>query len=303
MSDPGVIVWDRVSKFVQMLGRNNYGSGAVRLQTRPLLHPLFLGVTYSMSQDPSQESLKTWEQRRFGTEEQRRFWNSWNTSHREHSVKLPEVNSRQARMAIEWISSVGRKDLDILEVGCGSGWFCRELLDFGRVTGTDLSDEVLARSRESLPEVSFIAGDFVDVPFAAASFDFIVSLEVLAHVVDQQRFVQQIAELLRPGGSFVIATQNRFALTRWSEVSAQSNGQIRKWVDVRTLRQLLSAHFEIAELTSIHPVGDRGILRWINAPKINRLLSVFASRSTIQHLKERWFLGHTLMALVRKPIR
>ena len=91
-------------------------------------------------------------------------------------------------------------------------------------------------------------------------------------------FVDKIARLLRPGGYLMLATQNRFTLKRWSEVVPQGVGQIRKWVDARTLRRLLASDFDVVELTSIVPVGDRGILRLINSVKVNKLLSVFASR-------------------------
>ncbi|MCI0561963.1 MAG: class I SAM-dependent methyltransferase, partial [Nitrososphaera sp.] len=247
-----------------------------------------------MAQDPSENSIEIWEKRRFEVEEQRRFWNSWNTRYRGQNRKIPEVNGRQARMVIEWIMSIGQRDLDILEVGCGSGWLCQQLVPFGRVTGTDLSDKVLARSQADLPQVAFVAGDFLELDFPPCGFDVVVSLEVLAHVADQNGFVEKIARLLRPEGFLALATQNRFALKRWSDVSPQGVGQIRKWVDVKTLRRLLSNHFEIVELTSIVPVGDRGILRWVNAPKVNRILSIFLSQSRIEALKEHLFLGHTL---------
>jgi 2-polyprenyl-3-methyl-5-hydroxy-6-metoxy-1,4-benzoquinol methylase len=235
-------------------------------------------------------------------EEQRRFWNTWNAKHREENRKMPEVNRRQARMVLEWIMNLGRKDLDILEIGCGSGWLCQQLVPFGRVTGTDLSNEVLARSETALQKVTFVAGDFFELDFPSSGFDVVVSLEVLAHVADQNAFVVKIARLLRPGGYLMLATQNRFALERWTQVPAKGAGQIRRWVDAKTLRHILSKHFEIAELTSIVPVGDKGILRWTNAPKVNRMLSFFASQLRIDSLKERLFLGHTLMVLARKPV-
>lgn len=236
-------------------------------------------------------------------EDQRRFWNEWNAKNREQNRKLATVNQRQAQMIIEWIKDIGRQDLDILDVGCGSGWLCQQLVPFGSVTGTDLSDEVLSRAMVNFPQVKFMAGNFFDLEFPQDGFDFVISLEVLAHVDDQDEFVKKIAKLLRPGSYFAIAAQNKFVLSRWSQIPPKGEGQIRKWVDIWTLKHLLSKYFEIVSTTSIVPVGDRGILRWTNAPKINRILSVFAPPSRIESFKERLFLGHTLMALVRKPAR
>jgi len=252
---------------------------------------------------PNKESIETWERKRFDIEDQRRFWNSWNREYREQNKKLGLVNRRQAQMVIDWLMRIGRKDLNVLEVGCGSGWLCQQLVPFGQVTGTDLSDDVLDRTKAISKEIRFISGDFFQLDFPIASFDVVVSLEVLAHVADQTAFVAKIARLLRPGGHLMLATQNRFALKRWSGVVPQGVGQIRKWVDVKTLRRLLTSEFDVIELTSIVPVGDRGILRVINSLKVNKLISVFASRSRIEGLKERFFLGHTLMVLARRSAR
>jgi 2-polyprenyl-3-methyl-5-hydroxy-6-metoxy-1,4-benzoquinol methylase len=234
-------------------------------------------------------------------EKQRRFWNDWNSQYRLDGMSMPQVNWRQAQIVVDWMAELERTDLDVLEVGCGSGWLCRRLAVFGRITGTDLANEVLPGSDPAERNVTFIAGDFLALDFPSRGFDVVVSLEVLAHVEAQDAFLAKIARLLRPGGYLMLATQNRFALERWSQVAARGNGQIRKWVDARTLRRLVGAHLEIVRLTSICPEGDRGILRWINAPKINRMLSLFAPQSRIDGLKERLFLGHTLMVLARKP--
>jgi len=232
--------------------------------------------------------------------EQKQFWNGWNTKYRVQNKNLPEANLRQASMVTQWMRGLNRNDLDILEVGCGSGWLCEQLLTFGEVTGTDLSDEVLARAESSLQKIKFVAGDFLELDFASSSFDVVVSLEVLAHVGNQALFLEKIARLLRPGGYLMLATQNRFVLERWTGVPQRGASQIRNWVDARSLKRLLQKSFEVSSITSIFPIGDIGILRWINAPKVNNALSLLMSPSRIEALKERLFLGHTLMALGRK---
>jgi len=237
-----------------------------------------------------------------GLEEQRRFWNKWNASHRIGNWKLPQVNDRQARMVREWLAAIGRSNLDILEVGCGSGWLCEQLVGFGHVTGTDLADEVLPQKGGSSGGVTYIAGDFFGLPLPEPGFDVVVSLETLAHVNDQKAFVEKIWRVLRPGGHLMLATQNRFTLERWSEVVPRAPGQIRKWVNAKTLRALLEARFEIVKLTSIFPVGDRGIMRFANSYQVKRALSLFWSPEQVDTMKERLLLGHTLMALARKPI-
>src|SRR5262245_51127290 len=90
---------------------------------------------------------------------QRSFWNEWNAAHRE--TRIGDISRDQRSVVTSWLRSRTRNNLDIVEVGCGSGWLCPDLVPFGRVTATDLSDEVLARARSRAPEVNFVAGDFM----------------------------------------------------------------------------------------------------------------------------------------------
>ena len=110
---------------------------------------------------------------------QRRCWNEWNSS-TGRTKTLDDVSSRQAKIVCEWLSALGRTDLNIIEVGCGAPWFTPQLARFGRVTATDLADEVLARALQRIPEVEFVAGDFMGLKFPA--IDVAVSLEVLSPI-------------------------------------------------------------------------------------------------------------------------
>jgi 2-polyprenyl-3-methyl-5-hydroxy-6-metoxy-1,4-benzoquinol methylase len=162
-------------------------------------------------------------------EDQRRFWNEWNAATRERA--LDEISMRQAQVVRGWLGELGLRNCTILEIGCGAGWFCPMLAEFGRVTGTDLSDKVLERARVRAPEVEFVAGDFMALDFGQNAFDVAVALEVIAHVPDQTAFVAKIAYHLRPGGYLMMATQNKPVLQRFNRVPPPGRGQLRQWLD------------------------------------------------------------------------
>jgi SAM-dependent methyltransferase len=230
----------------------------------------------------------------------RAFWNGWNASTREQAV-CP-VSTEQADVIKRWLLALGRTDLDIIDVGCGAGWLCAQLTPFGRVTGTDLSNEVLERAAVRSPEVRFLAGDFMELDLPQQGFDVIVTLEVLSHVADQEAFLGRIARLVRPGGHLMIATQNRPALER-NDISAPAPGQLRRWVDRHELRAALERHFEIGELISITPKFNRGPLRLLNSAKLRRAAGALGLDWIFERSKraqERAWLGWTLMALGRK---
>jgi 2-polyprenyl-3-methyl-5-hydroxy-6-metoxy-1,4-benzoquinol methylase len=231
-------------------------------------------------------------------ETQQAFWNQWNAMFLEHARAT--TSQRQAQVIDGWLARLGRRDLEILDVGCGSGWTCERLRPYGRVTGTDLSNEVLRIAQQKFPEVTFVAGDFTTLDLAQARWDVVVTLEVLAHVADQPAFVRRLAQRLKPGGHLMLSTQNRFVLERSDGVAPRAPGQIRQWVNLRELRALLAREFEIDELITVVPWGHRGILRLLNSTKLNRALSWVIPQPVLDRWKERAGLGHTAMVLARR---
>ena len=233
--------------------------------------------------------------------EQVAFWNQWNAEFREQMIDRVSID--QGNLVARWLQQLGRKDLDILEVGCGAGWLCDRLRAYGAVTATDLSHEVLKRAAARSPEVKFVAGDFMLLDFQPQAYDVIVSLEVLSHVADQPAFITKLASLLRPGGYLMLATQNRPQLER-NDIPRPRPGQIRQWVDRHELARLLKGEFDVMELRSITPQCNRGILRVVNSRKLHTQLANlglgWASRLVTSAQEEAW-LGWTLMCLARKP--
>lgn len=226
---------------------------------------------------------------------QQSFWDDWNSAHREDS--RTEISLRQARVVLEWLARDGRRDLRILEVGCGSGWFSAELCRFGSVTATDLSPKVLDRARARYPAVTFVVGDFGSTPFAEGEYDVVVSLEVLSHVADQPAFMAKIASLLRPGGRLMLATQNRPVLQNRCRVPPPDPGQVRHWVDRRELRAVAAPHFVVDELASVTPVAHRWPYRALTSWRLHAALGPVGRtlRSQLEARDWGWtlmFLGH-----------
>lgn len=229
-------------------------------------------------------------------ERQRSYWTEWNVAKR--ARPLSEVSARQKREALRVLERLGRTDLDIIEIGCGAAWMTPWLKPFGHVTATDLSESVVAEAAGRIPDVAFAGGDFMQLPFADASFDVAVSFEVLAHVADQPAFVARIARLLRPGGYLILATQNAPVLERLNKVDPPT-GQLRHWVDRHQLRALLEPAFAVESLISATPQANRGFWRLVNARALNApIRAVLGDR--VERLKERAWLGWTLMAVARK---
>lgn len=239
-------------------------------------------------------------QRLVPVSEQAPAWDAWNFQVARDAQKLTAPSRRQAERLVERLDGLGRHDLEMIDIGCGTGWICDRIIKFGRVTGIDLAPASIERARQRLPAGRFLLGDVSIAALELSSFDVVASLEVLSHVADQAAFMARIAELLKPGGRVYIATQNKPVLERWSAIHEPIPGTIRRWVDHRQLRALLEPHFADIEIESVHPVGDEGLLRLVNSFKLNRVLEVFVAREKIERVKERLMLGHSLIAWARR---
>jgi SAM-dependent methyltransferase len=105
---------------------------------------------------------------------------------------------------------------DVLEAGCGAGWFWREAVPYLppglRVQLTDLSPGMVkeawiqVRKNGHWKQVQRCVADASCLPFPAASFDAVLASHMLYHVPDPREALAEFARVLRTDGIAVIAT-------------------------------------------------------------------------------------------------
>jgi SAM-dependent methyltransferase len=111
-------------------------------------------------------------------------------------------------------------EAEVLDAGCGVGYGSAYLAEVAsRVVGVDVSKEAIeyARERYRGPNVEFVVGDLTAIDFDDGSFDTVCSFETIEHVEDVERYLGQIARVLRPAGIFVVSTPRVDATTRAPE--------------------------------------------------------------------------------------
>lgn len=115
---------------------------------------------------------------------------------------------RQAMLAALGSDGSGRM---VLDAGCGTGFFARalEARNF-RVTGIDLAWEMLGRAREDV-DARVIFGDVRVLPFPDATFDAVVSVEVVRYLRDAERAIAEYRRVLRPGGICIVTAAPWFS--------------------------------------------------------------------------------------------
>ena len=96
----------------------------------------------------------------------------------------------------------------ILEDGCGVGMYVAHLQPFGgRVFGLEFDFPRAGEARGRSDLLVCAAGE--GLPYPAASFDLVLSHEVLEHVRDDCAAVEEIVRALKPGGRLALFVPNR----------------------------------------------------------------------------------------------
>lgn len=100
----------------------------------------------------------------------------------------------------------------ILDLGCGAGHSVYALRDAGyaNAVGYDIKDYV--ELRDPNDRSMFVIGSplSTSLPFDEASFDVVISEQVLEHVLDQVGFLRELHRILRPGGYSLHALPARY---------------------------------------------------------------------------------------------
>ncbi|MHB8964226.1 MAG: class I SAM-dependent methyltransferase [Saccharofermentanales bacterium] len=99
-------------------------------------------------------------------------------------------------------------DKEVLEIGIGTGRLALRVCPrCGHFTGIDFSPKTIGRAKENLhafANTELIGGDFLTHPFEQ-TFDVIYSSLTFMHIREKQAAIQKAADLLAPGGRFVLS--------------------------------------------------------------------------------------------------
>lgn len=213
----------------------------------------------------------------------------------------------------------GRRDLRILDCGCGTGANLELLSRYGRAFGFDLTEAGLRIGREQ-GRTRLARASVGAAPFPSAAFDLIASFDVLSTLPAEveSAAVSEMYRLLRPGAYALINTAALAVLRGDHSVLSHE----RRRYTSGSLRRLLEAGgFQIVRLTYTNAtlflplLAIRSLHRWrglaseaeagqeitVPAAPINAALSAVLGAEAIWLRRFDAPVGSSLLCLARKP--
>jgi arsenite methyltransferase len=121
----------------------------------------------------------------------------------------------------------------VLDLGSGAGTdslvAAQMVGEAGRVTGIDMTREMLAKARTAATEigatnVDFVEGEAEHLPFEDQTFDVVISNGVIDLIPDKDAVFAELHPVLAPGGRLQIAD-----VTIQNPVSEEGRGKIDLW--------------------------------------------------------------------------
>lgn len=118
---------------------------------------------------------------------------------------------KRVRTIFEWVQPTDEKT--VLDCGCGRGFYLKMIRTVSqcRLFGLELEPEILEKARvnlQGLPDIALTQASIYEQPYADNSFDGVIASEILEHVTDDVRGLQEIRRVLKPGGVVAITVPN-----------------------------------------------------------------------------------------------
>jgi ubiquinone/menaquinone biosynthesis C-methylase UbiE len=172
--------------------------------------------------------------------------------------------------------------LDVLDVGCGAGTFSLLWSEAGhRVVGIDINEPLIElgrkRAKDAGRDIELRVASATKLPFADGSFDVVCSPELLEHLEDWERCLDELTRVLRPGGVIYLSTTNRLC-PRQQEFNLPLYSWYPSFVQRRYVRLAQTTRPELANYAkypAFHWFTFYGLRRALRARGIRRCFDRF----------------------------
>lgn len=172
-------------------------------------------------------------------------------THFEWQTQAAFVSERERDLVRRAFLPLGER---LLDLGCGEGATLHHLGRTEGAVGVDLFEDKLDFARERLPNCRFVAASACDLPFEAGSFDHILVRDVVHHIEEAHKLVDECARVLAPGGRVDVLEpcRNNPLILMHAITKVEERGELRS--TPAFLRGLLSRRFRVESVEAYQPM-------------------------------------------------
>lgn len=101
------------------------------------------------------------------------------------------------------------KENVVLDLGCGNG-LSTNYIKGKFVVGLDLSQVQMVRAKKRFRKINYVVGNASKLPFKSNTFDLVVAINLLHHITDSEKVLNEVYRVLKPGGKLLTVDPNLY---------------------------------------------------------------------------------------------
>ena len=151
---------------------------------------------------------------------------------------------REARALLRWLGPGDLRGLRVLDVAGGDGYWAGQARKRGaRAVALDLATSKLHYGRGLAHAPALIEGDALQLPFADASFDRVMSICAIEHFDDGEKALDEMTRVLAPGGELVMSADALTLAEHWPNLfrAHRERYHVKRTYSHQELTSLLAA--------------------------------------------------------------
>lgn len=170
------------------------------------------------------------------------------------------------------LSSRVKEGDHVLELGCGTGYFTRELVKLKiSITAIDISPELIGEAKKAItgPRVNFLIQNAYQMDFEDNHFDMVIGSSVLHHL-EMHRALSEICRVLKPGGLIAftepnmmnpqIALQKNIPWLKKKMGDSPDETAFFRWSLCRLLKNAGFQDVQVQPFDFLHPAVPAGLI-------------------------------------------